>query len=145
MCGLLLYLAAFSPVGVVTAGLLGKLDPDHQAFFKHSMDGLSLVLHHGAKCAAHQHRAIARALTLFSQPASSTDPDHVLKCGGGESLLRESQPIVSAQNALERAQFFPTESVVKVPFETKATLPRPDPPDSSTGNLCCLRSTVLLI
>ena len=144
-CGLLLYLVAFSPVGMAALALLGTLDPDHQALFKPSTDGLSLVLHHGPKCAAHQHGAIARTLTIFSEPASPTDPDHVVSFGNGESLWRNSQPIVSADNSLACVLSVPMESTLRVPTETKAPLPPPDPPDGWQGNLRCLRSTILLI
>lgn len=144
-CGLLLYLAAFSPVGMATLALLGTLDSDHQIVFKPSLDGLSLVLHHQAKCVTHQHHAIARALTIFSQPASPTDPDHVVSFGGGESLLCDSPTIVSASKSLECAQFVPTESVLKLAVETKPSLPLPNPPDGPIGNLRGVRTTILLI
>jgi len=143
--GLLLYLVAFSPVGMAIVALLGTFDSDHQALFKPSADGFDLVLHHEAKCVTHQHHAIARTLTIFSQPASPTDPDHVVNFGGGESRLRNSQTIVSASKSLECAPFVPTESVLKVSAEIRSSFPLPDPPDGPIGNLRCVRSTILLI
>jgi hypothetical protein len=143
--GLLFYLVALSPIGMATVALLGALDSDHQALFKPSVDGLSLVLHHPAKCVPHQHHAIARTLTLFSQPASPTNPDHVVRFASSERLLRDSQPIIFAENSLQWDQFVPAEPVLTVSAETKPPLPMPDPPDGTIGNLRSLPSTVLLI
>lgn len=144
-CGLLLYVGAFSPIGMGVTALLGAIDPDHQALFQPGAGGTRLVLHHEGKCSEHHHHAIARALTVFSQPASATDPDHVLQFSSASSFTRNFQIIVSAANQSEPIAVAFAEPVSFVANRPIHALPPSRPPPGDVEKLLCLRSTVLLI
>lgn len=145
-CGLLgLYLALFSPLGVAGVAGLGVLDADHQAFIRTGAGGLRLVLHHQASCARHQHHAVARALTIFAQPASATDPDHVVQFAGASGLGPESQPMLCGEDSDEMPLVFLAETIVNLPSHPVFLLPPPAPPPDAVGHLPGIRATVLLI
>lgn len=144
-CGLLLYVSAFSPIGLGVTALLGTIDTDHHALFQPGTNGARLVLHHEGDCSSHQHHAIARALSLFAQPASNTDPDHIVQFAGGDGFWIDTQVIIDSGDIIEQpagsrdmSDFLSGSGVVE------SLLP-PDSPPDIVGNLLNVRFTVLLI
>jgi hypothetical protein len=93
--GLLLYVLALSPVGLVFMGILGTLDADHHAMLQSDADGIRLVLRHEGGCARHQHHAVARVLTLFAAESSATHPDHVLQFSSDHGLRSDAPPALT--------------------------------------------------
>lgn len=143
--GLLLYLGAVSPLGFAVTAFVGKLDPDHHIQFQPGANGMRLVLHHEGNCAGHHHGAVARVLTVFAQPASATDPDHVIQFGTANGLTRQAQFSPPLPVGGEQTIFAPAEIILLVctSLEERDVLPRPPPREHEA--LLCLRSTVLLI
>lgn len=142
---LLLYLGAFSPLGVGGAGLLGLFDPDHEVVMQAGRDTMRVVLHHRGNCPPHQHGTVARTLTLFTQPASATDPDHVLQFGATISLLKKSETLapftpVGGETIASGAKTASPFAAVTCPLPLSA-----HPPPEISARLLCLRSTVLLV
>ena len=144
-CGLLFYVGAFSPVGMLAGAILGSLDKDHHALFQPGTGGMRLVLHHEGNCAQHEHHGVARALTIFAQPVSDTDPDHVVQFASGDGLWSESSRIISNEAGNKEHHFAHTallfDQSSRIEFERPATGPPPD----IVGNLLNVRFTVLLI
>ena len=143
--GLLLYVLALSPVGVVIMGILGTLDADHHAVLQADADGIRLVLRHEGDCARHQHHAVARVLTLFAAESSATRPDHVLQFSAGNGLLSGASIAFMPQGdpkatPLHVASFEWSVLVSSNPL----TAPIHPPPDAVAVRRCHL-STVLLI
>lgn len=142
---LLLYLGAFSPLGVGGAGLLGLFDSDHEVVLQAGMDKMRVVLHHRGNCLPHQHGPLARTLTLFAQPASATDADHVLQFGATLSLLKKSVPLAPFTQAGEETPTAgPKTAGPFAPAMCRLT-PSTHPPPDICARLVCLRSTVLLV
>lgn len=144
-CGLWLYVGALSPAGFTLTACLAELDPDHHIQFQPGEQGLRLVLHHEGDCAGHRHGAVARVLTAFAQPASNTDPDHVLKFSATTGVTRGSQLLLPVANSSE-----PTAIVFAAPVSPDVLspihfIPPPRPPPDTFENLLCLSSTVILI
>lgn len=144
-CALLLYVCVFSPLGMGAVALLGTIDPDHHALFQPGTGGMRLVLHHEGNCSEHHHGAVARALALFAQPASETDPDHVVQFAGSDGFWRETQLIVAGENSCDQPVILPIENLPSFTIQLLALLPPRAPPPDTVGNLLGLRSTVLLI
>ncbi|NOS68944.1 MAG: hypothetical protein HOP33_03355 [Verrucomicrobia bacterium] len=144
-CALLLYVGVFSPLGMGAVALLGTIDPDHHALFQPGTGGMRLVLHHEGKCSEHQHGAVTRALTLFAQPASQTDPDHVVQFAGSDGFWRDTQLIIVSGNSFDQPAILPIENLPSFEIQLLALLSPPAPPPDTVGNLLSLRSTVLLI
>ena len=144
-CGLLLYVLIFSPVGVAATSLLGTLDADHHAIIQPGADGMRLVLRHDGGCARHQHHAVARVLTWFATPTSAANPDHVLQFSSAPSLIRDSQPVIppSNQTGLGVVHFAAPDSLVAISLVQ--LIPQFHPPPDHGRQVCCPRSTVLLI
>lgn len=144
-CALLLYVGALSPIGFAVTAFFGELDSDHHLLFHPGEKGMRLVLHHEGDCAAHHHGAVARVLTAFAQPASATDPDHVLQFSSATGLLRDSQGVVPAANSSANIAVVvaePLNHLVVCPVQFAVP---PCPPPDVGGQLLALRSTVLLI
>jgi hypothetical protein len=144
-CGLLLYVGALSPIGMGAVALLGAIDPDHQVLFQAGAEGARLTLHHEARCTGHHHGAVARVLTLFAQPPSNSNPDHVLQFGAAAGVKRDSQVMLPSANQSGFTVIVFAEPVavcVHRPFLFSAA---PRPPPDEYGQLLALRSTVLLI
>jgi hypothetical protein len=78
---LVLFAGAYTPVGISASVLLGSFDATHEVQFHGDPGGLQLVLHHGSKCQAPHHSPAAQVLTLFTQPQTSTEQDHVILFG----------------------------------------------------------------
>lgn len=142
---LLLYLAAFSPLGIGFATALGSLDRDHRVNLLAGDAGLRLVLRHQTACQPHQHGLVARTLTVFARPVSPDQPDHVLQFGAAENFTG-SAPIQclfdstgSPMPAVTTGMMVSIQSLL--PLVSSAN--HPPPGDASV--LRCLRSTVLLI
>lgn len=127
-CGLLLYVALLSPVGLAAAATLGSLDADHHAILQVDANGIRLVLHHQGDCAGHRHHAVARALTLFAQPTSATDPDHVVQFSSATSLSREARLAIPASNQTDAPTFAFAELLVCVPINPTQFLRFSHPP-----------------
>lgn len=144
-CGLLLYVGALSPIGLGLGALLGTMDRDHRAILQPGAAGMRLVLRHESPCAGHQHRVVARVLTAFAQPASSTDPDHVLQFTSPTSLMRDVQPVIAPPHQTESSTTCcsSVESLVAV-CPAQLVLPLRPPPDH-VRQCSCQLSTVLLI
>jgi len=106
---------------------------------------MRLVLHHDGNCSGHRHGTVARALTMFAQPASSTNPDHVLQFSSATGFPHDSQLVVPTASQLE-----PTPVSFADPFSFTAAKPiqfrlSPPPPPGDDGTVLLLCSTVLLI
>jgi len=142
---LLSYAWCFTPVGLGMAALTGSMDPNHQLRVCAGPWGMNLVLHHGTNCVPHHHGALARALTLFAEPASPTAPDHVIQFGTADGLSRKaditppqtpkSEPLIVALNL----------TPVCLPKEQPPIVVSGHPPPSQQEQALCLRSTVLRI
>jgi hypothetical protein len=142
---LLLYLGAFSPLGMGGAVLLGLLDADHQVVLRAGADKVRVVLHHRGNGTTHQHGALARALTSFARPVSASDPDHVLQFGATISVFPGSEQRAPFTQICAGASFASAESAVLfAPANCRLTLSARPPPKVS-AQLIGLRSTVLLI
>lgn len=142
---LALYFLDYSPVGICSAALLGSLDPNHEVGVQAGERGVQLVLHHHHGCIGHHHGVIARTLTLFAQPATPTNPDHVIQFGSGDSFSNQKQII---QSKLMPSGLRPTalqEMTFTLPNPAWSASHSPRPPPTECGLLVCLRSTVLLI
>jgi hypothetical protein len=84
-------------------------------------------------------------LTIFAQPASATDPDHVLQFGKAESYTQKTQIAAPSRAVFEQPDFTLFETPFSAQHEPQpSSLPPPPPPDGG-GRLVCLRSTQLLI
>lgn len=143
--GLLLYAGAFSPIGMGAVALLGAIDPDHHVRFQADAEGARLVLHHEARFSGHHHGTVARVLTVFAQPASATDPDHVLQFSSATGVKQDPQTQLPAANQTGFKVVVFTEPATRFairPFHFAA--PPCSPPDAG-GQPPALRSTVLLI
>lgn len=144
-CGLLFYVGACSPLGLGLATVVGSLDRDHQMRFQPGPSGMQLVLHHGANCVGHHHGLAARALSVFSQPADSTDPDHILQFCSADNFKSGVETSLSKPNTVER---FMAASFLHQPLRNGGIIEfglssRPPPGECVAQR--CLRSTLLLI
>lgn len=144
-CGLLLYVGALSPLGLGVGVLLAAIDSDHHAILHPGVDGMRLVLRHQANCAAHHHGTVARALTMFAQPASTTDPDHVVQFSSASSFVRESEPAIPAASQTAASAIVFTEPISPVTPKPDQFVPPPRPPPDRVANLLNVRSTIFLI
>lgn len=142
---LLFYIGAFSPIGMLTGAILGTLDPDHHALIQPGVDGIRLVLHHEGSCATHKHHGMARALTIFAQPASAIDPDHVVQFAGGNSILTSEAKIVCGEDAVDDHHVTQFDYPLHQACLVARSLPSTGPPPDTVGNLLNVRFTVLLI
>jgi len=142
---LVIFFLIYSPVGICAAAILGSLDSTHDARLQSGEHGLQLVLHHGHSCIGHHHGIVARTLTVFAQPATAGNPDHVIQFGSSSSF---SNPPPVLQPTLVQG-WLPTpafnEISIALPRPSLATLEAPRPPPHDYGQLTCLRSTVFLI
>ena len=144
-CALLLYAGACSPLGMGLAALAGALDPNHQLLTAASERSVRLVLHHGSRCASHHHGLAARALTLFAQPASPANPDHILQFSSADTLNGQSQTSApQADSSCVLLVFHGGEFLSHTPKVLAAGVSPDSSPQVDAARLC-LRSTVLLI
>jgi len=144
-CALLVWVAVYSPVGLGVAAAVGCLDRDHHLRIHAGEQGLQLVLHHGPNCTAHRHGIVARALTVFAQPASATDPDHVIQFSAADNSSGPTQLTVSRPANSELSGVVVAETFLCCARETRPSLIPTHPPPDERGQLLCLRSTLLLI
>lgn len=140
-----LYLGAFSPLGVGGAGLLGLFDSDHEVVLQAGMDKMRVVLHHRGNCPPHQHGTVARALTIFAQPAGATDPDHVLQFGATISLLKKSEQLAPFTQVGDETTITGDKTAGTFAPAPCRLMPSAHPPPDISVRLLCLRSTVLLV
>jgi hypothetical protein len=142
---LVLYMIVYAPAGLGLAALVESFDCNHQAQVGSGERGLALVLHHGRNCAGHRHGTIAQALTCFAQPASATDPDHVIQFCAADTLSPKAQLASPSLQASERPALVLTEVFLVPSADTVQDFARPHPPPGECGPARCLGSTVLLI
>jgi hypothetical protein len=142
---LVLYLAIYAPAGMGLAALVGSFDSNHQVQMRSVERGLALVLHHGRNCAEHRHGVVARALTCLAQPASATDPDHVIQFAATDTLARTGQIALPPLWGFEGPSLVLTEVVQVSCADNALGFARPRPPPGECGLACCLRTTILLI
>jgi len=142
---LAVYLVVYAPIGIGLAAFLGSFDRSHQAQVRSGERGLALVLHHGRKCVEHRHGAVARALTSFAQPASATNPDHVIQFSTTDTLSTKAQLALPPLPGSEQSAAPLTEVVLTPSAHFAQELTRPRPPPGECEPIRCLRSTVLLI
>lgn len=142
---LALYFLDYSPVGIAAAALVGSLDPAHEVQVQFGASGLQLVLHHGHGCHGHHHGVIAKTLTIFAQPASTANPDHLLKFGSANFFANTAQVRPSTLSLAELP--LPVLDLISLglPNSSPVAAESPRPPPGEQGLLACLRSTVFLI
>jgi len=102
-------------------------------------------LQHDGNCFGHHHGTVARALTMFAQPASGTDPDHVLQFSSATGFPHDSQLIVPAASQLEPTAVSFAESFSFITVKPIQFRLSPHPPRGDDGTVLPLRSTELLI
>lgn len=142
---LTLYLGFFTPIGFCTAALVGSFDSAHQVCLRYGAPGIQLVLHHHGSCVGHRHGVVAGALTIFTQPVTPANPDHVIQFGSDNNLALQATTSMPPRVHSEQA----TLAVIAI-FSTGlppavTSSERPCPPSDEHGKLLCLRSTVLRI
>ncbi len=139
---LLLALAALSPAGPAFTTLLAQFDRSHHIGVAADANGVRVVLRHDLHClAAHHHGMIARTLTLFAQPTSHAQTDHVLQFQSTSAVSAPKQltasinagPLTALNATLTQPDFAPR----------YISSPRAAPADPA--GFVGLRSTVLLI
>ncbi|TAL01941.1 MAG: hypothetical protein EPO07_07910 [Verrucomicrobia bacterium] len=140
-----LYVAACSPVGLGLAALAGSLDSRHQIFLGAGECGGRLVLHHGNGCAQHQHGLIARALTLFAQPASPSEPDHILQFSSSDNFKSQAETSAPQPNPGELPFGGGLGAFLAHAPEAFVLGVAVHPPPDVSGAQLGLRTTVLLI
>ena len=139
------YLSLSSPFGAEIAAVLGSLDRDHRLILQAGDEGIRVVLHHDHCSAAHHHGPVARTLALFANPASATDPDHVLQFSTATSLARGTQSSPTAPETVKQYALPNLEAIAcSQRDDFFASVPMHAPPVGG-GLLACLHSTVLLI
>ena len=144
-CGLLLYLGAFSPLGVGLATLVGSFDPNHQTLVQAGMGGTRLVLHHEQKCTTHHHGFAARTLTLFAEPVRAGQPDHVLQFRAATMISHPTQLSAPAPTTYQPPVAALIQMIARSPNDDSPALVPTHPPPHPSGQPLCRRSTVLLI
>lgn len=142
---LALYLLEYSPVGIYAAALGGSFDSSHEVRVHWGEQGLQLVLHHNHGCFGHHHGIVARTLTLFAQPATTANPDHVIQFGSNDGFSSPTQiaPPKFASAGLPLPVL--NNSFLVLPSVTLGTSEVPRPPPALSGLFASLRSTVILI
>jgi hypothetical protein len=144
-CAFLLYLGGCSPLGFALAALAGSLDPNHQLLIDTGSQGGRLILHHGGACASHHHGLAARGLTLFAQPATAGNPDHILQFCSADTLKGRSQ--TSASQPESRSVLLHFNCGEFLAHNARVVVSAISADSAARGDLAqvCLRSTVLLI
>lgn len=142
---LALYFLDYSPVGIFAAALAGSFDSTHEARVESGEHGLELVLHHTHGCIGHHHGMVARTLTLFAQPATAGNPDHVIQFGSANHFSSPTQMLPSSLALAGLPLPALAEISVAVPNSALVVSEAPRPPPYECGQLTCLRSTVILI
>lgn len=142
---LVLYFLEYSPVGISATAFAGSLDSNHQVQLQAGERGLEVVLHHYHGCSGHHHGVIAQALTLFAQPATATNPDHVIQFGSADSFSIPTQILSPNSAQTEMPMPLAGETSIAVPNPAFASSQVPRPPPFACRLPACLCSTVLLI
>ena len=144
-CALLLYAWVSSPFGLAVGALIGSFDCTHQVKLYAGSQGTQLVLHHDGKWITHRHNPLARALVAFAQPASATNPDHVIQFSTPDSLSQLAQLSVPAPEIFAQPDLALLETFLPSPRETFCCSLPTDPPPDHCEQLLCLSSTLLRI
>ena len=142
---LLLYAGAFSPLGLGVAALAGSFDRSHHLSIHGGAQGMQLVLQHGRNCTGYHHGVVARALTIFARPTSATNPDHVIQFSAPDSFSRKAHLATPSSTAFAQPDFALVETSRTPPREAFLSSVPTHPPPCASGQLLCLRSTLLLI
>jgi len=148
MVGLLvftLYCLSYSPVGISLVILVGSFDSCHEARLQSGEQGLQLVLHHGHRCIGHHHGLVARTLTLFAQPATPGNPDHVIQFRSTNNYCSQTQLPSPTLPQMELPAPAATKISIAVSNPNLIVSTSPRPPPYECGLLACLHSTVFLI
>ncbi len=82
---------------------------------------------------------------MFAQPASATDPDHVVQFSSASSFMWESQPAIPVVSQTEASAIGFAEPISLVIPKADTFVPPPRPPPDIVANLLNIRSTVFLI
>ena len=116
---LMLQLAICSPLLPLATALAAWMDGDHSVCFVARPGEVHLELRHargaGPLEPVHHHGAATRALLVFSEPASSPDPDHILEFASGQLFSRETRASLRQATVVEEALWM---STAGLPIET---------------------------
>ena len=116
---LLLQLAICSPLLPLTTAFAAWMDGDHSVCFVARPGEGHLELRHARGGSPlepmHHHGAATRALLVFSEPASSSDPDHILEFVSGQLYSREARASLRQPTVVEEALGM---STARLPIET---------------------------
>ena len=112
---LALYIFDYSPMGIGAAAFTGSFDPNHKIRFQTDGGGLQLVLHHSHGCIGHHHGIIARTLTLFAQPATNANPDHIIQFGSVGQFSSPTQVLPSKLTQARLPMPAPAEISIAIP------------------------------
>lgn len=92
---LVLQLAVCSPLLPLVTALAAWWDGDHSVCFVVRSGEIHLELRHvhgaGTLASSHHHGTATRALVLFSEPNSPSDPDHVLEFASSQPFPRDTR------------------------------------------------------
>lgn len=159
---LLLQLAICSPLLPLTTALAAWMDGDHSVCFVARPGEVHLELRHARGASPlepiHHHGAATRALLVFSEPASSSDPDHILEFASEQLYSSETRASLRQPTGIAEALGM---SAPRLPMETfpggdlllAGLLPRPGGlgrshprvPPFSPRALPALAGTVVLV
>ena len=142
---LLLYAGACLPLGLGILALAGSCDPAHRAVLRGANGGFQLVLQHGRLSTAHRHGVIAQAITAFSRPESSSNPDHVIPFAASSNPSQVWQTAVGRPASLKQVPAAPASPFFFSEAQNLSSPVQLQPLPALRDTLVCLRSTVLLI
>jgi hypothetical protein len=103
----MLQLAICSPLLPLATAMAAWMDGDHSVCFVARPGEVHLELRHargtGPLAPMHHHGATTRALLVFSEPASPSDPDHILEFASGQLFSRETRASLRGPTVVEEA------------------------------------------
>ena len=122
---LVLQLAVCSPLFPLVTALAAWWDGDHSVCVVVRAGEIHLELRHvhgaGTLASSHHHGAATRALVLFSEPNSPSDPDHVFEFASSQPFPRDTRASLRSQGGGAETQTFSNVGVLL------DTLPGGDP------------------
>lgn len=140
----LLFGAAYSPLGLGIATLVGSADRTHEPGWQTGGRGVQLVLRHGADRMTHRHGAAALVLTMFAQPRQTGQTDHVLQFSSPENLLCSFQSLSPAKGSIDNDTLAKISAQMGLLDDSDSNLSPHSMADVRAVRLCA-RSTILLI
>ncbi len=115
MLFVMLQLTICSPLLPLATAVAAWVDGDHSVCFVARPGEVHLELRHargtGPLEPIHHHGATTRALLVFSEPASPTDPDHILEFASGQLFSRETRASLRQATVVEEALWMSTAGV----------------------------------